>query len=463
MKNLTSEQDKQMVPTSAPVAYLLKGYPRLSETFILQEILALERRGMHLCLFSIIDPKEQVVHPSVEQVQAPLSYLHSEDARSTRKTFIESQLWLLRKHPLRLLRVGCYMFFKRRHWLTFQRLLEAGRLAQLLTEQKVRWLHAHFAHGPTSVADFVHLLTGIPFSFSTHAKDIYQSSPDLLVRKIQRARFAITCTDASRRYLLDLLTDLPDAAHQQSKVHLVYHGVNIQRFSPARNQFICSASDAPLLMLSIGRFVEKKGYLYLIDACKTLVGRGRRFQCAIYGSGPLKAALRAQIASLGLEDYVQLYDERTQEDLPDIYRAATLFVLPCCIAGDGDRDGMPNVLLEAMATGLPVVSTPVGGIPELVEHERNGLLVPERDALALANALDQLLCDPGQRASLGAEARRHIITHFDAEQNIDSLVACFAQYTFHSQQNANLLAPFSQPEVATLVGESAKKEKLREL
>ncbi|GAC1349575.1 MAG: glycosyltransferase family 4 protein [Ktedonobacteraceae bacterium] len=451
MKKSVINQDSHAATKPATIAYLLKGYPRLSETFILQEILGVEQHGLQLELYSIIDPKEDLTHPSVEQVVAPVCYLHSDDVQATQKTFEQSQLWLLKRHPLRLLRVWLYVLFKRRHLLTFQRLLEAGRLAQILSERNVQWLHAHFAHGPTTVADFVHLLIGIPFSFSAHAKDIYQSSPDLLVRKIQRAQFVVTCSDASRRYLLGLLKDLPDAARQQNKIHLVYHGVNTQHFSPAQTQSSRHVSDEPPLILSIGRFVEKKGYRYLIAACKILVERNRRFQCAIYGSGPLKRDVRQQITRLGLEEYVHLHDERTQEDLPDIYRAAAMFVLPCCIASDGDRDGIPNVLLEAMATGLPVVSTTAGGIPELVEHDRNGFLVPEKDSQALANALERLLGDVTLRISLATEARRHIVTHFDAEQNLGLLVECFAQYASHFQLNANLAASFSQAATATLV------------
>jgi glycosyltransferase involved in cell wall biosynthesis len=449
MKQPIINQHNQDSAAFPRIAYLLKGYPRLSETFILQEILGLERHGIPLQLYSIIDPKEDMVHPSVGEVQSHVCYLHSDDARGTQASFERSQKWLLKRHPLRLLQVWLYVSFKRRHLLTFQRLLEAGRLAQLLVEQDVQWLHAHFAHGPTSVADFVHLLTGIPFSFSAHAKDIYESSPDLLIRKIQRARFVTTCSDASRRYMLDLLKDVPDATQLQSKIHLVYHGVDTQRFSPSPTQCYQPASDEPLLILSIGRFVEKKGYQYLITACETLVERNIPFRCAIYGSGPLKHDLHQQIARLDLEEYVQLHGERTQEDLPDIYRKATLFVLPCCVASDGDRDGIPNVLLEAMATGLPVVSTDVGGVPELVENDQSGLLVPEKDPLVLANALERLLGDRKQRALLGAAARQRILEHFDAEQNLQSLVNCFAQYMRQSQADLTKLASLPQQEPVT--------------
>jgi len=436
-ENFLNTQDDQSAPSSVPIAYILKGYPRLSETFILQEILGVEQRGFQLQLFSILDPQETLLHQAFQQVRAPLCYLHQEDPRATRKAFVLSQLWLLRTRPLRTLRVWLYVLLKRRHLMTFQRLLEASRLAELVEERNIHWLHAHFAHGPTSVAHFVHLLTGIPFSFSAHAKDVYQSAPDLLVRKIQCAQFVATCTEASRGYLMGLLDGLPDAKQQQDKIHLVYHGVDTLRYSPAPAPYHDESDQPPPLplLLSVGRLVEKKGYQYLIAACKVLVERGIRFQCAIYGSGPLEKDLQQKITQLGLEKHVHLFGDRAQDTLPDIYRSATLFVLAPCIAGDGDRDGIPNVLLEAMATGLPVVSTNVGGIPELVEHDHNGLLVPEKDSLALANALERLLSDGTMRTSLGTATRQHVVTHFDAEQNLHALVACFTQCIGQSQRN----------------------------
>ncbi|MHB8596412.1 MAG: glycosyltransferase family 4 protein [Ktedonobacteraceae bacterium] len=426
--NPAHEHETQSDMSSVRIAYLLKGYPRLSETFILQEIVGLERHGFHLHLFSLLDPHEMLLHQAFQQVQAPLSYVHADNPDTMRKDFVRSLGYLLRRHPLRVLRVWLYVLTKRRHRSTFQRLCEATVLAKLLEQQNIRWLHAHFAHGPTTVADFVYLLTKIPFSFSAHAKDVYESSPDLLIRKIRRAQFVATCTGASKCYLTGLFDGLPDAEQQQQKIHLVYHGVNTQQFSPDETNLRGDEVNRVPLILSVGRLVEKKGYQYLIMACKILIERGIQFHCAIYGSGPLQQDLQQQIAQLDLEEYVHLYGDRTQETLPAIYRGATLFVLAPCIAQDGDRDGMPNVLLEAMATGLPVVSTPVGGIPELIEHERNGLLVPEKDALLLANALDHLLCDATLRNRLGKEARHFITAHFDAEQNLQRLLTCFQRH-----------------------------------
>jgi glycosyltransferase involved in cell wall biosynthesis len=406
--------------STTTIAYVLKGYPRLSETFILQEILALERRGFQLQLYPIINPGEKLAHQAVQQVRAPVYYLHDGE-----KGVVRNQLWLLRTRPLRYLRVWIDVLYKRRRIIAAQRLLEAGRLVKFIERQNVCWLHAHFAHGPTSVAHFAHLLTGIPFSFSAHAKDVYQSSPDLLITKVRSARFVTTCTDASRRYLMMLLERLPDASQLQSKIHLVYHGVDIRCFSPTPAGALSDRANWPPLILSVGRLVEKKGFRYLIAACKILAERGLHFQCAIYGDGPLMADLQHQVMRAGLEAYVRLYGPCAQEDLPDIYRSATIFALAPCVASNGDRDGIPNVLLEAMATGLPVVTTDVGGIPELIEHGYSGLLVPEKDPLALADALEQLLRDETQRHLLGSKARHHVVTHFDAERTLNQLTACF--------------------------------------
>ncbi len=180
------------------------------------------------------------------------------------------------------------------------------------------------------------------------------------------------------------------------------------------------------MILAVGRLVEKKGLNYLVEACTLLRERGIPFRCLLVGGGPLRDHLRAQIAALGLAGSVSLLGARTQEDLVDIYRQATLLALPCVVLENGDRDGIPNVLVEAMGMGLPVVSTRISGIPELVDHGRNGLLVPPRDAAALAEAMAALLADPAQRQRLQAEAHRTITSRFDLAQNAARLEALFA-------------------------------------
>lgn len=433
------------------IGYVMKGYPRLSETFILHEILGLEQQGFDLQLFPLLDPHDRLVHEAVSRVRAPVQYMH-EGKGATAWAMLRSQRRLMRTHPLALLRVWGYVMVRRRHRLTIQRLLEAGRLAVLVDERHVGWLHAHFAHGPTSVAHFVHLLTGVPFSFSAHAKDVYQSAPDLLRRKIRDAEFVATCTETSRRYLAGLFAGEPDAAYQQAKVHLVYHGVDAQRFAPPAGKARAEAPDAAPLILAVGRLVEKKGWPDLLAACHLLAERGVAFQCAIYGDGPLKADLKRQIQESGLRDRVALRGACAHEQLPDIYRSATIFALAPCIAADGDRDGIPNVLMEAMASGLPVVTTPVGGILELVQADASGLIVPERDAVALADALERLLVDPGLRERLGAAARTRIVTRFAAAENLQRLMACFPPAARRPQRDPTVPATLSQDGRPMLVG-----------
>ena len=433
------------------IGYVLKGYPRLSETFVLQEILGLEQQGFDLQLFSLLDPHEKLVHQAVSRVRAPLQYLH-DGKWATARAMLRSQWRLLRTHPLALLRVWGRVLLRRRHRLTVQRLLEAGRLAVLMEDRHVGWLHAHFAHGPTSVAHFVHLLTGVPFSFSAHAKDVYQSAPDLLRRKIRDAEFVATCTETSRRYLAELFAGQSDAVSQQAKIHLVYHGVDVQRFAPAAGNRRADAPDASPLILAVGRLVEKKGWPDLIAACKLLQECGLPFHCAIYGDGPLRADLQRQIGESGLSGRVVLLGACAHEQLPEIYRSATIFALAPCIAADGDRDGIPNVLMEAMASGLPVVTTPVGGILELVQADASGLIVPERDAAALADALERLLVDPPLRDRLGTAARTRVVTRFAAAENLQRLMACFPPAARRSQRDPNLPATLPQDGQPMLVG-----------
>jgi glycosyltransferase involved in cell wall biosynthesis len=293
----------------------------------------------------------------------------------------------------------------------------------LLRKHGVSHVHAQFAHGPTSVAHFASLLGDIPFSFTGHAKDIYLSPPDLLAVKIAAARFVATCTAHNVAYLRELA-----APADRAKIHLVYHGVATERFCPApgsKDRGKCTETATPIRMIAVGRLVEKKGYSYLIRACALLHQRGCRYTLAIYGSGPQRDELAELIDTFGLGDMVQMQGARRQEELIAIYREADLFVLSPHVLENGDRDGIPNVLMEAMSVGLPVVATDVSGIPELIEHDRSGLLVPPCDEVALADALERLL-DPlhGRAlcARLGADGRKRVIEHFDATLHLRRMV-----------------------------------------
>ena len=393
------------------VAYLLKTFPKLSETFILNEVLELERQGLPLHIFSLREPSETKVHPGVEEVRAGVTHLRYTspyrrvpfERMAHKIQFLEDRRYLFLRRPIRYLRT---LRFHAKHGGRKRHFDQALALARELLRGAFTHLHSHFANEPTSVAELAHRLTGCPFSFTAHAKDIYLTDAGELSRKIAAAEFVITCTGYNRSHLARL-------AAGQAPIHLCYHGVDLSRFSGEPQ---VPSNDAPLI-LSVGRFCEKKGFPYLMQACHRLKQKGHRFVCRIVGFGSLQHELEELIRTLELQDCVFLAGKMTQDKLIHEYRRADLFALPCLVTDDGDRDGIPNVLVEAMAMGVPVVSTPVSGIGELVEHMQNGLLAAERDSESLAAALEMLLDDPRLRARLGANGRQKVMEGFSLDRS----------------------------------------------
>jgi glycosyltransferase involved in cell wall biosynthesis len=294
--------------------------------------------------------------------------------------------------------------------------VRAGWLAARLREVGAGHLHAHFAHGPASVAQYASHLTGIPFSFTAHAKDIYTTPPELLQAKLRAARFVVTCTEYNAQHLADLAG--PPWA---SRIHRIYHGIDFDRFRGNAERNPEPRGSRGPVVLSIGRLVEKKGFPYLIEAARILAAGGRSFTVRIVGGGERRGALEAAIQRAGLKGTVELCGAMPQEKLLALYREAAAFVLPCVVTDNGDRDGIPNVLVEAMRMGVPVVSTAISGIPELVLHDRTGLLVPPHDAQALADAIAALLDDPERARRLAAQAAHHVADAFDLHRNAQSL------------------------------------------
>lgn len=414
------------------IGYVLKRFPRLSETFILQEIRGLERLGVRLHIFAIMDPREAIVHSDVQSVTAQVHYLHISPLVDAAH-MISSHARLLFRAPLRYLGVLKHILDTRQPtwrglYLALKHFMEAGYLAELARRYEIDHLHAHFANNPTSLARFAQLLTGIPFSFTAHAKDIYTADAARLADKILYSEFTVTCTAYNMEYLNSLVGPTGGST-VMPKVHLVYHGVDALRFRPLEVSRTGTRSDSGTArrprILSVGRLVTKKGHTDLIQACQQLKQKGHFFDCEIYGSGPLRSELENLIKQLDVEDRVSLKGARTQQELIAIYQAADIFVLAPFILQNGDRDGLPNVLLEAMACGLPVVATRISGIPELITNGESGLLVEPHDAAGLAAALERLLTDLALRARLGMTARRHVEQDFSAQVNTQSLAALF--------------------------------------
>lgn len=391
-----------------PLGLLVKIYPKLSETFILEEILGLERLGQDVRLYALAPATDAISHPAVARVRAPLVVVPPLATRHAGPLALR-HLRLLAGRPGRY--VGALAQALRRGRQGMADFARAGWLAAQLQDDGVTHLHSHFISLPADIAELCSRMLGLPFSISAHAKDIYLGEPAALARKMMAARFTVTCTEANRQALAAIA---PLAA-----LHRMYHGVDHTLFHPRQRRL---AGQVPLIV-SVGRLRAKKGLDVLVDACATLRARGVPFACEIVGYGEEQPRLQAQIDHLGLQAQVQLVGKLAREQVIDRYARAAVYVQPSRIAADGDRDGIPNVLLEAMAMGLPVVATRVSGIPELVEDGHNGLLVDADDPAALAEAIASVFEQPVRCQALGCQARQTVTTSFDNDHNLRLLCA----------------------------------------
>ena len=399
-----------------PVAVVVKGYPRLSETFVAQEILALERRGIELVIVSLRRPTDRFTHPIHAEIRSPVhylpEYLHEAPARVLRAW---SAARRLPGYPL-----------ARSMWLsdlardrTRNRVRRFGQALALAAELgRVESLHAHFLHTPASVARYASAMLGVGWSFSAHAKDVWTTPEWEKREKLADARFGVTCTRANLDHLAALAPS-PDA------VDLVYHGLDRDRF-PARvaerpPRDGTDPSD-PVRLLSVGRLVEKKGFDDLLAALSKL-SPTHAWTLDVVGGGALDARLRKQAAALGIGERVRWHGSLPHDRVVGHFAGADLFVLASRIGADGDRDGLPNVLMEAQLLGAACVATRVSGTPELIEHEVNGLLVAPRDPGAMAVALERAIVDPALRARLAGAGREVMATRFSFEDGVGRIAA----------------------------------------
>lgn len=389
-------------------AYVISGFPRLSETFILHEMLELERQGLALIIFPLKPGQDQARHGEFKLLHAPLVYVPVRFSLHMLRFSLGAMRLFLTKDRARFMRLALRFLStgkKERDFTLLKSFLRWLWLARQLHERKLANLHAHFAHDPATIAYWCAQLLGVPYSFTAHAKDIYCYSQEWLKEKIHHARFVVTCTDYNRSYLQNV-------SQNGTPIHCLYHGLSTEKFQPHS----LLHPEKPLV-LAVGRLVEKKGFSVLLEACALLRKRGLSFACEIIGEGPLRAQLHAQITRLQLHETVRLRGAMTHPQLLARYQAAAMLVTPSYITANGDRDGIPNVILEAMAMSLPVVATNVSGIPEAVDHQ-TGILVEEKNPRALAEAMEKLLVEPSLAMQLGEAARRKVQTHFDLNVNV---------------------------------------------
>ena len=406
------------------VAVVVKGYPRLSETFIAQELLGLERRGVAMRIVSLRHPTDRLRHP-----------IHAEIAASV--TYLPEYLW---REPLRCLRawrrarrLPGYSTAKRdfladlRRDPTANRIRRFGQACVLAAELggTVSALHAHFLHTPGSVARYAARLLGLPFSLSGHAKDVWTTPGWEIREKLRDAAWTVTCSEAAAAHLRALAPGTP--------VEVIYHGLDLARFPAGAAR--AATRDDPVRILSVSRAVEKKGLDTTLAALAALPATVR-WRFTHIGAGPALGALKLQAASLGIGDKIDWRGAQSQAGVLAALRAADLFVIASRIAGSGDRDGLPNVLMEAQSQGLPVVASRLSAIPELVVDGETGLLVPPEDPDALAGALLRLIGDPALRRALGEAGERHVRGRFDTEPWLDRLAARFAAHRTGGRRDA---------------------------
>jgi glycosyltransferase involved in cell wall biosynthesis len=408
-------------PPSRPIAFVLKGYPRLSESFIAQEIRALEGAGLDLRIVSLRQPTDGALHPVHREIRAPVLYLPE----------------YLHCAPLRVLRGWRFArrlagyAAARRAWLrdlrrdpTASRIRRFGQALVLARElpQGVGHLHAHFLHTPASVARYAALLRGLPWTASAHAKDIWTIPEWEKREKLAECRWLVTCTAAGRAHLAALAPP--------GRVVLAYHGLDFARFPATANGGAAPPRDgsdaaAPVRILSVGRAVAKKGYDDLIAAL-ALLPPALNWRFVHIGGGALRERLQGEAARRGLSARIEWRGAQAQEAVLAAYREADIFVLASRVSADGDRDGLPNVLMEAQSQGVVCLATTVSGIGELIEDGVSGVLVAPDAPAALAAALARLIREPPLRAALGAAGERRVRRDFAMAPGIDRLTALFA-------------------------------------
>jgi glycosyltransferase involved in cell wall biosynthesis len=400
------------------LAYLSNVLPNLTETFIYREIFQLRDRGANVRTYSLRKPSP--AHFSQEAFSIYSSTYYLLPVRLS--TLLKAQLRFMVLSPVRYVR-ALWKMLEGTHNRAKDRvrsLLHFGEgvvLSDRMLSDGITHIHAHFASQSTSVARVVHLLTGISYSFTGHAHDIWHDRL-LFPEKLLEARFAVTCSDMGRRHLL------AQAGRDVSgKVHVVYHGLNVDSFPYVPG----TEGRERNLILSVGRLTAQKGFPDLIKACSLLKGRGMAFMCTIVGQGEDRDELERLIKAEGLSECVVLAGAVPQEGIKEYYRRAWVFALPCVDTHDGNRDGIPNVLMEAMAMGVPVVTTANSGQPELIEDGIHGFLVPTHSPSALADALVKLCDDEALRQKITHRARKRMEEEFDSRKTTEGLLELFKQ------------------------------------
>jgi colanic acid/amylovoran biosynthesis glycosyltransferase len=395
------------------VGYVVKRYPRYSETFIVREILAHERAGLDIEIFALRPCNDGQFQDLIARVRGRVNYLYfpSEGLMPealTSASVLATHFWNAIRQAAEVL-PNIWAALDRARDEEARDIYQALALAVEIRRKHIAHLHAPFASDCCTIARLAADFAGITYSFTARAKDIFHQSVrhDDLRRKLRDAAGVITISDYHLDYLRNTYGPLA------RKVQRVYNGLDLEEF-PYRSPRL-----RPPVILAVGRLVEKKGFSDLVEACALLAERGRAFRCRIIGAGPCKADLAARIQRHGLEDRIELVGPLPQNEVAKQMHASAILAMPCIVGRDGDADGLPNVIQEALALGTPVVTTDVTGIPEVVRHDRTGLQVPQNAPTELAAALERLLSDADLRERLASQARQLMESEFNIHRNTE--------------------------------------------
>jgi glycosyltransferase involved in cell wall biosynthesis len=427
------------------IAYILSRFPKLTETFILDEILALEKQGVDVSLYSLLRPRSTQVNPegasiwrkAIERIsrESGTILIHPEAKALVKRTgyapflswrIVKAQFYFLLKKP------GAYLSTLRTliqtNWGSANYLLgslvifpKTVYFAQLMLAEGVSHIHAHFANHPAAAAYIIHKLTSIPYSFTAHGADL-QVDQHMLTKKVQEAATVITISNYNKEFIIHRTDE-----KFREKIRVIHCGIDIGIFKPGQMKLIAKDSDEPFKFLCIGTMYEVKGHTYLIDACRILKEQGINFECHLIGDGPDRQALQEQVSESGLENYVRFYGLLTHQEIANHLQSVNALVVPSIPTSNGRREGIPVVLMEAMASGKPVVASGISGIPELVEDQISGLLVPPRQPQAIADALIRLYRDQQLRNRLGQSGRLKVEREFDLFKNSTQLLQAFSE------------------------------------
>ncbi len=390
------------VSRGAGFAYLFERFPSFTQTFCFREVLEMRRQGVECPIWSIRDPSDEPRQDFPDGLRESTRYLPD----SFEKLLATDAAFRRRARQA----IGEL----RRLWGgegEKRRVYEALWLLPRLRRQGIAHVHTHFAGTAARTAFWLNRLGGIRYSITAHANDIFCDEPsERLEMLIAEAACVVTVSDFSVRFLAQ---DFP--AHAP-KIHRVYNGIHPRRFR------VSSPDASRPLILSVGRYIEKKGFADLVAACR---GIEKDFECHIVGQGPLEAGLRAACAG---DARIRIAGPKSEMEIIDLMARASVFALPCVDESSGGKDNLPTVIMEAMAAAVPVISTPIAGVPEMVEHGVTGLLVPPREPERLRDALGDLLSDPAAATAMGAAGHRVCLEKFATERTTEQLRTLLAEY-----------------------------------